>query len=463
MKKMRRENMRGYAATEYNLTQGPIKHHLRSIAIPASVGMIFNTLYNVVDTFYAGKISTEALAGMTISFPIFFIVIALSSGIGSGTTALAAIALGKKDVELFHRLAYNAIGAGGVISLIVIIASPWLTPWLFSISGASGQEMVLGVAYTKTIFYGAVFFIINSIFNGILNAQGDTKTYRNFLMVGFVLNLLLDPLFIFGWFGLPRLGTVGVALATVIIQGLGTLYLGWRLLKSPLFDWEQFSSSRYSLSVIGDILKQGIPASLNMATIAIGIFVINFYVMRYAPGPETIGAYGVAMRIEQIALLPTLGLNIAVLTIVGQNYGAKLGARIYEVQKWSLIIGISIMIVGALIIYPFAPVFIRFFKNDSAVILAGTTYLRIEALAFPTYTILNILLATMQGVKKPNFAVYIGLYRQIVMPIVLFPLLASYMSWEIMGVWWGIVLINWSAVIVVFVANKVTLKKQLKG
>lgn len=445
-----------------DLTQGPVLHHIKKIAIPASVGMLFNTMYNVVDTFYAGRLSTDALAGMTISFPIFFIVIALSSGIGSGATALSAISLGEKNEKDFHTLGYNALITGFIVSILILIISPFLTPFLFRISGAEGNAMVLGIDYTKTIFYGAIFFILNSIFNGLLNAQGDTKSYRNFLIIGFFLNLILDPLFIFGWFGLPKLGTVGVALATVIVQAIGTVYLMIRLYKSVIFDFEVFKKSKLTLSTIGKLFKQGAPASLNMATIAIGVFVINFFVMNFAKGPATIAAFGAAMRVEQIALLPALGLNIAAMTITGQNFGAKLYPRIYEVQRLTNMIGVVIMLIGAIIIYPFAPQLISIFNDDPAVIEAGTVYLRIEVFAFPTYVILNILISVLQGIKKPNFAVYIGLYRQILLPVILFQVLGTSLNLGIKGVWWGIVIINWSATIMTYLYSRYTLKKTLR-
>lgn len=444
-----------------DLTKGSIPHHIKTIAVPASVGMIFNTLYNVVDTFYAGRISTEALAGMTISFPIFFIVIALSSGIGSGTTALSAIALGQKKLSLFHTLAYNALVTGILTSLLLFFLTPILTPFLFSISGAKGQAMQLGIDYTQTIFYGVLFFIMNSILNGLLNAQGDTKSYRNFLIIGFFLNLILDPLFILGWFGLPKLGTVGVALATVIVQAIGTVYLIIRLHGSTLFDLDSFKHSKMSLSTTWQLFKQGAPSSLNMATIAIGVFVINYFVLKFAPEPATIAAFGAAMRLEQMALLPALGLNIAALTITGQNYGAKQYDRIYTVQRLTNMIGVGIMILGGLIIYPFAPQLIGLFNSDPDVIRAGTVYLRIEVFAFPTYVILNILISVLQGIKKPNFAVFIGLYRQILLPLILFRLLGTALGLGIEGVWWGIVLINWSAVIITYFYNKRLLKKTL--
>lgn len=450
---------------DIDLTQGSIFSHIRRIAIPASVGMLFNTLFNVVDTYYAGKLSTESLAGMTISFPIFFIILALSSGIGSGATALSAIALGEKDQEKFHSLSYNAILFGFCLSLLISLFAPLIVPYLFNLSGASGLSKTLGIQYTNTIFYGSVFFILNSVLNAMLNAQGDTKSYRNFLIIGFFMNLFLDPLFIFGWFGLPKLGTTGVALATVIVQAIGSVYMISRLKKSPIFKLSLFKAERFKPQVVLQLFQQGFPASLNMMTIALGVFVINFFVLKYA-GSVTIAAYGVAVRVEQLVLLPALGLNIAALTLSGQNYGAKLYQRILETQRTALYIGVGMMIVGAFLIYPLAPYVIALFNDNDGVIMAGTHYLRIEVFALPTYIILNVLISVLQGIKKPNFAVLIGLYRQILIPSTLFYFLGNVMGMGITGVWWGIVINNWSAVIIALIYTRFAmkrLKKDLEG
>ena len=443
--------------TSYDLTQGPLIEHIKRIAIPASVGYLFNTLYNVVDTFYAGKLSTDALAGMTISFPIFFIVIALSSGLGSGATALNSIALGEKREDIFHELSKNAVLLGLIFSVVIVLIAPILTPFLFKMSGASGNAMTLGVDYTQTIFYGVLFFIMNAILNGFLNAQGDTKTYRNFLIFGFFLNLILDPLFIYGWFGLPKLDTVGVALATVIVQGIGTVYLIYKVLKSPVFNKHNFMHSKLSLLTSIEILKQGLPSSLNMATVAIGVFIINYFILFFADAP-TIAGYGAAVRIEQLALLPALGLNIAVLTITGQSYGASNKERMWSIYKLALKIGVIIMLIGAVIIFPLAPLLIKLFNSDASVVDAGTVYLRIEVFAFATYVFLYTGISSMQGIKKPNFAIFIGLYRQIVLPIILFYLLGTVFDFGIKGVWYGIVIINWSAVVITVFYHKRLMK-----
>ncbi len=436
-----------------NLTEGHILTHIKRISIPASVGMLFNTLFNVVDTFYSGKISTEALAGLTVSFPIFFVIIALSYGIGSGTTALSAIALGKNDEKEFHQLLLNSLIIGLGLMVVIMAFAPMVSNLLFKVSGASGETLIAGNSYMNTLFFGSGFFIYNAILNGALSSQGDTKSYRNFLIIGFFLNLLLDPMFIYGWFFFPKLGVVGIALATVIVQAIGTIYLLYKVLKNPIINWIDLKASKASLETVHALLKQGIPTSLNMATIALGVFIINYFILRFSD-EVNLAAFGAAVRVEQLALLPALGLNTAALTISGQNFGAGKVSRIYEVKNKSIYIGVGMMIIAAIVIYPLAPWLIGLFNSEPEVIAAGTTYLRIEVFAFPTYVILGILLSVMQSIKKPTFAVYVGLYRQILMPLPLFYFLGITLDLGVKGIWWGIVFVTWTSVLATYLYSK---------
>lgn len=305
-----------------DMTKGSIGKHIRSIAIPASIGFLFNTLFNVVDTFYAGQLSTEALSGLTISFPVFIIILSIASGLGNGLSALMSNSIGKKDLNKFHSFILNGLFISLIFGFFLMILAPFIIPFLFNITGVKGESLEYGLQYTNTIFFGSLFFIFNFVLNSILQSQGNSKPFRNYLMLGFFLNLILDPMFIFGWFGLPKMGTAGVAIATIIVQAIGTIYLFYEVRKSELFDFKKFKSQKISLKRNLEILKQGIPAGLNLATIAIGIFIINFYVLKYG-GVEGIAAYGSSIRIQQVALLPTIGLNFAIISIVGQNFGAK--------------------------------------------------------------------------------------------------------------------------------------------
>ena len=350
-----------------DLTVGSIRTHIRRITIPASIGMLFNTLFNVVDTIYAGNIGTSALAGMSLSFPIFFVILSLAFGIGTGTTALISNALGEKDEKGFHNIGYNAITLGVAISITLTFTGQYIALPMFKVMGAQQATLQYGMDYVNLIFMGTIFFIMNMIINSMLSSQGDTVSYRNVLILGFLLNLILDPLFILGWFGLPKMGTAGVALATVIVQAIGTVYLAYRLTRSEHFVRSEFRICKTSMSTWKDILKQGVPASLNMMTIALGVFVINFFVIKYA-GDVTIAAYGAAVRIEQLALLPAIGLNTATLTMVGQNYGAKKYERIVEIYKKCLLYGVGIMTAAMVIIYPTAAFLVKIFNQDPAVI-----------------------------------------------------------------------------------------------
>lgn len=442
-----------------DLTKGSLLSHIKQIAIPSGIGLLFNTLFNVVDTYYAGKISTHALAGLTISFPIFFILIAISYGIGSGITALLSISIGEKDFKKMHCFIFNGLILSSIISILIFIFSPSLIHIMFKLSGAKNQTLILGLQYTQTILYGSVFFIANALLNSILNSQGDTKTYRNFLIIGFFINLILDPLFIYGWFNLPKLSTTGIAIATILVQFFGTIYLFYRVMHNSIFDIVLFKNSKFSFKKIYIITKQSLPSSMNMMTIALGVFVINYFILTYSTN-NTIAGYGVAMRIEQLALLPTFGLNIAILTITGQNYGAKFFSRIKHLKNYGIIIGTIIMVFSGIIIYIFTPNLVNLFNNDPYVINEAVIYLRIEILAFPTYVIINILLSMLQGIKKPFFAIYIGLYRQIFMPLFCFSILGK--SFGSIGIWWSVVFINWTAACITIIYSNIELKKIVK-
>ncbi|MDD2457259.1 MAG: MATE family efflux transporter [Eubacteriales bacterium] len=445
-------------AEQISLTEGSIRPQLLRIAVPMSVGLFFNTLFNVVDTFYAGRLGTASLAGMSASFSVFFIQNALLSGLATGVSALLAQALGRKDEVAIRRLKNTGLVLLVSLSLVLTVAGLIGSPWLLYVLGARGLALSEGSRYVRTIYAGSLFWGINAILHAILSAHGQTRPYRNFLIIGFFLNLILDPLFIFGWLGLPRMGTMGVALATVLVQALGTIYLGRQIAANKVFQAKDVDRSQVRRVVAGEILTQGVPAALNMLTIALGVFVINWFIYRFGSDAATAG-YGVAVRIEQLALLPALGLNTATLAMVGQNAGAGKFDRVREVYHTSLKLGALIMTIGMALLYPLAPWLVSLFNQDPDVIAEGTSYLRIEFLALNAYVILNVCLSLLQGLKRPHYAVWIGLYRQIVMPILLFNLLGRVFGLGLDGIWWGIVFTTWSGAMATLLFARRELKR----
>ena len=444
----------------HDFTSTHIPHLIRKLAVPASVGFIFNTLFNVVDTYYGGRISTAALAALGLTFPVFFIILAMGMGMGTGTTALISQSLGAGRNEEADKIGYQAVTLSIINSFLLTIVGLIFAPSLFRMLGATGDYLVISVQYMNTILYGTVFFLINSILNSLLNARGDTKTFRNYLIAGFMLNLILDPWFIYGGFGFPALGIRGIGYSTVLIQFMGAIYMIIIMRKLKVFQHAHFSDFIPNRKYFYALFGQGFPASLNMLTVAIGIFVITWFASHF--GKEAVAAYGIATRIEQIALLPTIGLNIAALTLAAQNMGANRPERVYESWKLNIRYGLIIIVIGSVSVLLLARQLMQVFTADIQVIEIGIEYLRIAALFFFAYIFLNMSVSTLQGMKRPMYAIFVGVYRQILMPLPLFLLLAIALGWGTKGIWWGIFLVNWSAAIFTFFYTKRAIQRVLK-
>ena len=199
------------------------------------------------------------------------------------------------------------------------------------------------------------------------------------------------------------------------------------------------------------------PAAANLFTIGLGIFVITYFVSGF--GKEAIAAYGAAMRIEQIMLLPTIGLSTATLAIVAQNSGARLFDRMAETVRTALSYGGVIMLFGTAAVFLFAGPLMAVFTADKAVIAIGRSYLKISAFILYAYVVLSVCVAALQGIRKPMFALWIGLWRQIVAPAVVFWLLTRLLGIGLTGIWWGIFGITWSAAAAAWLYARRQLKK----
>ena len=440
-----------------DFTNMPLPKLIRSIALPSSIGMIFNTLFNVIDTYYGGLVSTTALAALSLSFPVFFIILSVGMGMGTGATALISTSLGAGNKEKAGMYAAQAISFSFINAFFLTFLGIIFAPYLLKLLGASEEYLDIAAAYMNIILSGTLFFMLNSTLNATLTSRGDTKTYRNFLIAGFFLNVIMDPWFMYGGLGVPAMGVGGIGFSTVIIQILGSFYLAIRIRYRKIMDggkWQEFIPQK---SYFIDLFKQGFPASLNMLTVAVGIFVITYFAGKF--GKEAVAAYGIATRIEQLVLLPTVGLNVAALTIAAQNLGAGMFHRIFDSWKLNITYGLFIIFIGIIGAMIFAGPLMKIFTSDPQVIEIGKEYLHIAVLFYFAYIFLNISVSTLQGIKKPMYAIFVGAYRQFLLPLPLFLLFSVYLGWGTKGIWWGIFFANWSAAIFTFFYTRWKLQK----
>ena len=440
-----------------DLTSAPIPQLVRRLAIPAGTGFFFNTMFNVVDTWYGGQLSTSALAAMSLSFPVFFLILAIGSGVSTGATTLIGNALGRKNHDEARLYLSQSLSFALLHALFLTAAGLALAPQIFILMGARGEYLAHALSYMNVIFAGSTFFLLNYVMNAILNSHGNTLPYRNFLIGGFLLNLVLDPWFMYGWAGFPALGLAGIALATIFVQCLGVFYLFSQLSKTGSMPSLHLVDLKPRWRYFRELFKQGFPATMNMMTVSLGIFIITWFVGRF--GEQAVAAYGIGTRIEQIALLPVMGLNISTLALTAQNFGAERIDRIRETVRVSLRYGVLLAITGTAAAVLYSRELLGFFTADRAVIDAGVGFLTIEAYVLPAYVLLYISVSAMQGIKMPMFGLIIGLYRQIAGPAFVFHLFTAVMGMGLVGIWWGIFGITWSAALVVVIYVGRTLAK----
>ena len=329
---------------------------------------------------------------------------------------------------------------------------------VFIFFGADGIFLENGLKYFQILSVGAPIFIVSFVINSLLYAQGDTRKNRNALIISFFINLIFSPFLSLGLGPLPALGTLGIGLATVISQLFHFFYLGYFAYKSPLFRRFKLSYLNLELEIIFKILKQSLPPSINMLLIAIGYFITQKFVTSY--GASASAAYGIALRIEQIILLPAIGFSSALLSMVGQNYGAKNFDRIYKAFIISLQISICMMIFGACILFFAGETIALLFSRDKEVIMIAGNYLFMAAFLCFIYQIIDRSDSVLSGMRKPIINVIYTFIRLVMLPPIVIYLFSESLEYGLNGIWWAIFATNAFGSLLIFINMRYLYKKE---
>ena len=441
-----------------NLLKDNVPKLVRKLAVPAMVGTLFQTLYNIVDTFFAGKISPEALSALSKSFPIYFIIIATSIGVAVAGTSLIGNSIGEKNKNNMINYFTHIIYFGILISLVITFLGLTYSEKVFNLMGSTKEVTFLGLQYTNIIYSGSIIFILVVALNSLLHAEGDTKTYRNVLILSFLLNIILNPILIFGFLFIPALGVKGIGIATIIAQSVSFIIILLKVLNNSIFKNININFLKPKFFFFKNIFFQSMPISVSICGYALAAAIIFTYVG--LSGEYAVAGYGAGTRIEQVVLLPILGINTAIISIISQNFGAKNFDRIKETYFTAIKYAFIIMLTSGIIVFISAGIIPSIFSNDPEVIEYGKRYLKISAFVLPAYPVFFLSNGFFMALKKSENAMISNFFRNVLNPIVAF-YIAKYINASFETFFWIWVGANWFFSILYFLIVIYYLKSRL--
>ena len=441
-----------------NLLKDEVSLLVRKLAVPASVGTLFQTLYTIIDTFYAGKISPEALSALSKSFPIYFLIIATSIGVTVAGTSLIGSSIGEKNEKNVLSYFGNVIIYSIIISVVVSILGFAFGEKIFLLMNSSEEVTILGLEYINVIFLGTILFILVVALNSFLHAEGDTKTYRNVLIFSFFLNIILNPIFIFGFLFIPPLGITGIGIATLIAQFVSLLVILIKILNNQRIKQITLDHFKAKFFFLKNIFFQSMPITIAILGYSIAATIVFTYVGLF--GEYAVAGYGSATRIEQVVLLPILGINTAIISIIAQNIGAKYYDRVEQSYFTSIKYGLFIMLIAGVVIFISADIVPKFFSSNPEVIMHGSMYLKISAFILPAYPIFFLSNGFFMALKKSEKAMVNNIARNVIVPVLSF-YIAKYLNADFKTFFYIWAIFQWLISLILLIYVKYYIKHKL--
>ncbi|WP_435787773.1 MATE family efflux transporter [Clostridium sp.] len=404
---------------------------LMKFSIPAIVGMVVNALYNVVDRIFIGHIEGVgelALSGVAVTFPIALIVMAFAMLIGIGTAALISIKLGEQNKGEAEHILGNAFTLIMIISFIVtILGLIFLEPMLLKI-GASKEILPYAKGYIRIILIGSVFQSIGFGLNNTIRSEGNPRVAMVTMLIGGILNTILDPVFIYG-FGM---GTEGAAIATVISQTVTTIWVLSYFLGGNSVLKIRYKNLKLDTKIVKSIFAIGMsPFSMQIGASIVTI-VSNRSLVRYG-GDLALGAMGVIMSISMMVLMPTFGIIQGSQPIIGYNYGAKKYRRVKHALKLAIIATTAVTTTGFIIIQLIPKQLISLFNKDPELVAIGVHGIRIYLFMIPIIGFQIVSSNYFQAIGKAKISIFLSLSRQVIILIPLLFILPRFLGLN--GVW----------------------------
>jgi putative MATE family efflux protein len=364
--------------------------------VPIVATNVFQSLYQLIDTFWVGRLGADAVAAVSLSFPVLFLMISAGGGMSIAGAVLVAQTFGARDQTATDRAAAQTLLVVGVVSLALSAAGYLLSGPLIAFFGPEATVEEMAVGYLQVSFLGLVAVFVYFVFQALLRGVGDAKTPMIVVAGTVVLNFFLDPLLILGWGPVPAYGVVGAAWATIIAQGLAGA-IGLVLLFSGRYGIHlRLRDLLPQRELVTKILRLGVPSSIEQSARALGLAVMMLLVASF--GTTAIASYGIGARIFSFVIIPAMGLSMAVSTVVGQNVGAGRDDRAVAAARLGMLAGFIGLTAAGLVLFVLAePVVRAFVPSEPEVIAVGTRFMYILTPAFGFFGLQMVMSGALAG------------------------------------------------------------------
>jgi putative MATE family efflux protein len=443
---------------------GDPKKAIIKLSIPMIIAMTVQTLYNLVDALWVSGLGPDALAAVGFVFPFFFMALAISTGLGVGGGAAISRRIGAQDKKGADKVAIHSI------ILAIIVALSFTIPFFVfaeSIFAAIGAGSITPVAtlYARIIASGSTIIFFSFVANAILRAEGDAKRAMFAMALGGILNIIIDPIFIYTL----ELGVAGAAWATLLSMTVASLLLAyWLFFKKDTYVTFHFRGFRFKKEILKDILRVGLPASFQQLSMSIMMLMMNI-ILVHIGGTDGVAVFSAGWRVVTVATLPLLGIATGVVSVTGAAYGSRDYYKLNTSYLYAVKIGFIIETTVAIAIFLLAPfISAAFTQAEASVRIAEdlTTFLQIVCLFIPGVAFGMLSSAMFQGTTKGINALIVTLFRTIILAAPLAWIFSTIFSLGLPGAWWGIVVANLTGSFTAFTWGKLyvnTLKNKFRN
>lgn len=411
----------------------PVNRLLMSMSLPMMISMLVQALYNIVDSVFVSRINENALTAVSLAFPIQALLIALSTGTGVGVNAVLSKALGEKNNDKASKAAVNGLFLAVVTYLIALAIGIFFVGTFYHSQTDDAEIVAYGIQYLSIVCIFSIGMLMQMMLEKLLQSTGKTFYSMITQSVGAIINIVMDPILIFGLFGMPKLGVAGAAVATIFGQCVGSglaLFFNLKYNKEISLSLKGFKPD---LPVIGKIYSVGIPSIIMQAIGSVMTYGMNRILISFSSTAAAV--FGVYFKIQSFIFMPVFGLNNGMVPIIAYNYGAGKRERVVKTLKLAVTYAMGIMLFGLLLFHSVPDLFLKMFAASDHMMEIGVPALRIISLHFPLAAIGIVFSSFYQALGNGIYSMWVSLIRQLIVLLPAAWLLAQ--LGNVIYVWWA--------------------------